>query len=70
MPVPVPPRTEPAADLRVARLIADGELPFPADLPAADAAALAAEVRRLRRGRLVRHVARAIAEDLLRDAGP
>lgn len=59
---------------RLAALLAAGEAPFPEGLPAAEAAALAAAVRRLRRERLVRFVARLIARSIIRDlrakAGP
>jgi hypothetical protein len=48
---------------RWAELIAGGDL-FPADLPPPDRDRLLAEVRRRRRDRLVRHIARAIARDL------
>lgn len=61
----------PGPDLgRLARLVADGVAPFPADLAPADAEALGAAVVRLRRDRLVRHVARAIARDIRRERGP
>ncbi len=49
---------------RWAELIADGRDAFPADLPPGDRGRLQAEVCRLRRDRLVRHIARAIALDL------
>lgn len=49
---------------RWAELIADGGDRFPANLPRADQNRLAAEVRRRRRERLIRHIARVIALDL------
>jgi hypothetical protein len=56
--------------LRRAALIAGGEIRFPTDLSADDAADLAREVRRLRRIGLVRYIARAIAQDIQRASGP
>ena len=53
-----------------ADLIAAGRDEFPVDLPPSDRDRLWAEVRRRRRDRLVRHVARAIALDLWRAAQP
>jgi hypothetical protein len=47
----------------IAALVADGKIPFPTDLPIAEAPALAEAVRRLRYDRLVRYIARAIASD-------
>ena len=49
---------------RWADLIADGRDAFPADLPPPDRDQLRAEVRRRRRDRLVRHIARALALEL------
>ena len=69
-PTPIDDRRSPGDPARLAALVATGELPFPAGLAPAEAAALAAEVRRLRRARLVRLVAGVIARDLLREAGP
>jgi hypothetical protein len=54
---------------RLADLVAGGAVPFPADLPPAQQADLAGRVRQRRRDRLVRLIARAIADDLLR-GGP
>jgi hypothetical protein len=53
-----------------AELIADGRDQFPAGLPPPDRDRLLAEVRRRRRERLVRHIARAIALDLRGAARP
>jgi hypothetical protein len=56
---------EPAERLRrLAALVAVGETPLPADLEPAELSIVLAEVARLRRDRLVRLVARAIAWDL------
>jgi hypothetical protein len=55
---------------RWAELIAVGEAPLPADLPTEDLRIVLAETARLRRDRLVRLVARAIAQDLEGDGGP
>jgi hypothetical protein len=53
-----------------AELIADGYDHFPVDLAPSDRMRLLAEVRRRRRERLVRHIARAIALDLRGNARP
>ena len=50
---------------RTAELVASGELPLPRRLPAEQRTALAREVQRRRRRRLVQFVARAIAVDIL-----
>jgi hypothetical protein len=65
-----PPAATPEQLMRLAQLVADGELPFPGNLPLERKQRLLSEVQRRRRDRLVRHVARAIAEDILREAGP
>lgn len=52
---------------RWARLLADGEVEFPEALPAHQAEVLLAEVRRLRRKRLIRFIARQIARHIKRD---
>lgn len=49
---------------RIARLVADGELPLPQDLATEDFDWLVKKVRKLRRRRLVRFIARAIAFDI------
>jgi hypothetical protein len=51
---------------RWAARIAEGQDPFPRDLPAAERERLATEVRRLRRERLLAFLARAIAQDIRR----
>ena len=51
------------ADL--ARHVAAGRVPFPEGLSSTDAIALAARVRQILRDRLIRHVARAIAADII-----
>jgi hypothetical protein len=56
----------PGRDLvRLAEHVAAGRVPFPTDLPADQADRLAGLVRGLCRDRLVRHIARAIAADLV-----
>lgn len=55
---------------RLARLVADGSMPFPTGLSVADVNRLAEEVVRIRRQRLLKFIARAIADDILREAGP
>ena len=52
---------------RWAQLLADGEVEFPEALPAHQAEALVAEVRRLRRKSLIRFIARQIARHIKRD---
>ena len=52
---------------RWARLLADGEVEFPEALSAQQAEALLTEVRRLRRTRLIRFIARQIARHIKRD---
>ena len=64
---PDPPTTE-RLD-RLADLVADGEVDFPAGLGPADAARLTVLVRRRLRDRLVRYIARQIALDIHRAAG-
>lgn len=54
---------------RCVRLVADGDLPFPADVCAEAAERLAGEISRLRRARLVQHIARAMADDIVRSRG-
>ena len=54
---------------RLAALIAVGEAPIPSDLEPVDLSFVLAEVARLRRERLVRYVARAIALDFHRTRG-
>jgi hypothetical protein len=49
---------------RWAVLVAVGETPLPADLKPAELKSLLGEVARLRRERLVRSIARAIAQDI------
>ena len=51
---------------RWADLIANGEVGFPANLPAGQLRELIAEVRQLRRNRLIDYIARAIALDIHR----
>lgn len=61
----VSPFPEPAERLRrLAALVAVGEASLPADMEPAEVSVVLAEVARLRRDRLVRFVARAIARDL------
>jgi len=55
---------------RFAQLVADGELPFPRSLSLERKQRLLSEVQRCRRDRLVHYIARVIAEDILREAGP
>ena len=52
---------------RMARLVATGEAPWPEHLAPTAAAELTMEVRRLRRSRLIRFIARQIAADIARD---
>jgi len=54
--------------IRLAALVAVGEAPFPADFEPQDLQIVLAEVARLRRRKLVRFVARAIAQDIYGDA--
>jgi hypothetical protein len=56
-------------DDRQARLVADGDLPFPVDLPRPIREVFARKVARLRRTRLLKHIARAIAHDIERSRG-
>lgn len=59
------PSVDPAERLRRwAALVAVGEAPLPEELQAADLKIVLAEVARLRRERLVRLIARAIAQDI------
>lgn len=60
------PLSEPVDLRRWAQLIANGELPFPTHLSASEFDRLAVEVSRLRRTRLIRYIARAIASDFER----
>jgi hypothetical protein len=70
MPTPTP-AADAGADLdRVARLVADGQIPLPDDLDDADLSRLVDRVSALRRRRLVQFIARAIAADLADDPGP
>lgn len=55
---------------RLAELIADGRSRVPAGLSAAEQQRLSEAVRGLLRSRLIRFIARAIALDLRRAAGP
>ncbi|HEX3146896.1 MAG TPA: hypothetical protein VHR66_02270, partial [Gemmataceae bacterium] len=54
----------PAHVARLSTMVAESAIPFPSDLHEQEAIALGHLVRRLRRNRLVRHMARAIAVDL------
>ena len=61
----ITPSVEPAERLRRwAALVAVGDAPLPAELRPAELSIVLAEVARLRRQRLVRLVARAIAQDI------
>lgn len=51
---------------RLAALVAVGEAPLPQDLPPDELRTVLMEIARLRRDRLVRFIARAIASDLER----
>jgi len=53
----------------LARLVADGALPFPDNLPPVQRALLMEEVQRRRRDRLVRHIAQIIADDIASTVG-
>lgn len=67
----VTPSVEPAERLRRwAALVAVGEAPLPEDLKPAEIEIVLAEVARLRRQRLVRLIARAIALDIHGDREP
>lgn len=55
---------------RWAELIATGQAPFPTELCEADQYLLAARVSELRRSRLVKFIARTIAQDIHRPTGP
>ena len=62
------PVVTPAQQLHAwAMLVADGEAPLPTSLEPADLSIVLAEVARLRRERLVRFVARSIAQDIHSD---
>jgi hypothetical protein len=64
--------TEPVTEDQLARwagLIAEGRAGFPDGLSAPQLGQLSCEVRRLRRARLVRWIARAVAHDLHRGPG-
>jgi len=65
-----PPAATPEQLTRLAHLITNGELPFPGNLPLEREQRLLSDVQRRRRDRLVHYIARAIAEDILREAGP
>lgn len=76
---PQPPVSQPEASRsldtaerlhRWALLIASGEAPLPAELAPAELSVVLAEVARLRRERLVRFVARAIAQDIYCEREP
>ena len=56
--------------LRWAALVAVGDAPFPTDLEPEELSIVLTEVARLRRERLVRLVARAIAHDITGDREP
>lgn len=49
---------------RLAKLVADGEATFPQDMSPEDLRLLVSKTRKLRRGRLVRFIARVIALDM------
>lgn len=51
---------------QVARIVAQGEFPFPTGLTSDQAAQLATEVRKRRRRRLVKFIARSIAQEIWR----
>jgi hypothetical protein len=55
---------------RWARLIADGQVSFPAELSLLTQEVLAREVSQFRRQRLLRFIARAIAMDIYRSSEP
>ncbi len=58
-------RADSPTDLcRLAELVAAGEFPLPGDLARDSLERLVRDVRRLRRERLVKHIARAIALDI------
>jgi hypothetical protein len=70
---PSPPAEAGLSDEQVHRwagLIADRRGEFPADLPPPDRDRLLAGVRQQLRARLVRLIARALAQNLHREAGP
>ena len=50
--------------VRRAEVVANGQVPFPADLPESEAERFRLEVVRLRRKRFVAFIARAIARDI------
>lgn len=54
---------------RWAQLIANGDAGFPTDLPTEVKADLISKVSQLRRSRLLKYIARAIADDILRARG-
>ena len=61
----------PAAQIeRLAELVAGGEVEWPDDLPESQAAELTAAVRRCRRSRLIKLIARQIAQDIRQRVGP
>lgn len=49
---------------RQAEVVANGQMPFPVDLPESEAERLRLEVVRLRRKRFIAFIARAIARDI------
>lgn len=55
---------------RIARLIADGEVDWPEKLTSDQASALTTKIRNLNRSRLIKLVARLIANDMFRDQAP
>ncbi|WP_339735852.1 hypothetical protein [uncultured Gimesia sp.] len=55
---------------RVANLIAEGEFPFPTDIPPDQQTILAAEVRKRRHQRLVKFICRLIAKELHQPKSP
>ncbi len=54
---------------RLAQLVADGEVPFPRDLDDSTQRTLVLRVAHLRRGRLLRFIARVIARDIFDSRG-
>ncbi len=67
------PRSEPQSPeqlVRLANLVASGEVPLPADLHPDQLEHLAREVRQQRRRRLVQFIARTIALDIHRSGEP
>ena len=56
--------------MRLAQLVANGELPFPTNLPAERSQRLLVEVQQRRRRKLVKYIARMIALDIQRSREP